>query len=306
MRGGGGYPVMAILQTPEERFADVPEFPYDPQYVDVGDVRMAYVEAGEGPETILCLHGEPTWSFLYRKMIPRLSEVGRVVVPDFPGFGRSDKYDSMEDYTVAGLYDALLTFIRELDLDQITLVGQDWGGILGLPAATELPDRFARIVAMNTALPDGTEPMPDTWLEFRSFVESHEDLPIAPIIGGGCVSDLSEDVIAAYEAPFHSPEAKAGARAWPGLVPTDPDDEGVELLRETRQRLAEWQKPAFVLFSEDDPIMRGARDPMRELIPTASEQPDVWIEDAGHFLQEDAGERVAEHVADFIERTPPE
>jgi haloalkane dehalogenase len=298
---------MDTIRVPEEHFEGVPDFEYDPQYVTVGDgLRMAYVEAGDadGGETFLCLHGEPTWGFLYRKMIPRLSEVGRVVVPDFPGFGRSDRYADPGAFTFEGCYDALGSFVDALDLDSITLVCQDWGGILGLLLASRRPELFARLVPMNTGLPDGTDGMPPSWHEFREYVENVEDLSIGRIVAGGTIAELSEEVLAAYEAPFPGPEYEAAARAWPGMVPTDPEDPGADAMRAARERLANWEKPAFVLFGDSDPITHDARDLLRDLLPTASEQPDVWVEDAGHFLQEDAGEDVADRIADFVERTP--
>lgn len=295
--------VNMAIRTPEERFEDLPDFPYDPKYVDVGDARMAYVESGEGAETVLCLHGEPTWSFLYRKMIPVLSEKGRVIAPDLIGFGRSEKYTDMEDYTFTSEYEALETLIQELDLDNITLVGQDWGGILGLYAVKQMPDRFSRIVPMNTGLPDGTQEMPEEWIQFRDFVKSTNDLPIGFLIDAGCVTEVSDEAKRGYEAPFPDPSYMAGARAMPLRVPTSPDDEGAEEMRETREFLSGWNKPAFVLFSDSDPITRPSRDFLRDLIPTAKDQPDIWVEGAGHFLQEDKGREIAEHIVDFIGRT---
>ncbi|MDY6764672.1 MAG: haloalkane dehalogenase [Halobacteria archaeon] len=291
------------IRTPEERFKDLPDFPYEPKYVDVGDARMSYVESGEGNETILCLHGEPTWSFLYRKMIPTLSEKGRVIAPDLIGFGRSDKYTDMEDYTFTSEYEALETLIQELDLENVTLVGQDWGGILGLYAVKQMPDRFSRIVPMNTGLPDGTQEMPDEWIQFRDFVKGTDDLPIGFLIDAGCLTEVSDEVKRGYEAPFPDPSYMAGARAMPLRVPTSPDDKGAEEMRETREFLSEWDKPAFVLFSDSDPITRPSRDFLRDLIPTAKNQPDTWVEGAGHFLQEDRGEEVAKHIVKFIEET---
>ncbi len=308
-------PETDILRTSEDRFADLPDFDYDPQYVDVGsadgpnppggdgEVRMAYVEAGSGAETFLLLHGEPTYSFLYRKMIPGLAERGRVVVPDFVGFGRSDKYTDREAYSYRQQYDALESFVAELDLADVTLVGQDWGGILGLPYAAANPDRVARLVAMNTGLPDGTQQMADEWHQFREFVESVDELQVGTLVANGCATDLPEEVVAAYDAPFPDEASKAGARAWPALVPTDPDDGGADAVIEARERLAEWDEPAFVLFASGDPITRGARDELRDLIPTASDQPDVWIDGAAHFLQEDRGEEVAEEIVGFVDRT---
>jgi haloalkane dehalogenase len=157
---------------------------------------------------------------------------------------------------------------------------------------------------MNTGLPDGTDGMPPSWHEFREYVENVEDLSIGRIVAGGTIAELSEEVLAAYEAPFPGPEYEAAARAWPGMVPTDPEDPGADAMRAARERLANWEKPAFVLFGDSDPITHDARDLLRDLLPTASEQPDVWVEDAGHFLQEDAGEDVADRIADFVERTP--
>ncbi|THE65928.1 alpha/beta fold hydrolase [Salinadaptatus halalkaliphilus] len=297
-----------VLSVPEARFEDVPNFDYEPQYVDVGDLRMAYVEAGDGSdgnaeETFLCLHGEPTWSFLYRKMMPTLAERGRVVVPDLIGCGRSDRYEDRDEYTVEMHYSALKTFVETLELTNITLVCQDWGGVLGLPLATHEPDRFARLVPMNTGVPDGTQEMSDRWKEFSEMVATTDHLDIGRLVEGGCYRDLSDDVVDAYRAPFPDDRYKAAARTFPGLVPQSPDDPGAELFAETQDRLGEWEKPAFVLFASDDPITSHDRDPLRHHIPTATEQPDVWIDDAAHFLQEDAGEEIADHIVAFVDRT---
>lgn len=295
---------MSLISTPEERFEDLPGYDYEPEYVSVGDPEMAYLDEGEGEETFLCLHGEPTWSYLYRKMIPHLREKGRVVVPDYVGFGRSEKYTEMDDYTFSRYREWTRTFVQELDLTDVTLVCQDWGGILGLRAVADMPERFARVVPMNTGMPDGTQEMSEDWWEFRNFVTETEDLPVGMLIQNACATDLPEDVVAAYEAPFPGPEYKAGARAWPLLVPTNTEDDGAQAMAEVREFFAEeWEKPAFVLFSDADPITGDSRDPMRELIATAEDQPDVWVEGGGHFLQEDRGEAVAEHVLEFVERT---
>ncbi|MFB6153225.1 MAG: haloalkane dehalogenase [Halodesulfurarchaeum sp.] len=287
------------MRTPAERFEDLPDFPYDAEFVSVGEPEMAYVDVGSGPETFLLLHGEPTWGFLYRSLIPTLREEGRVVVPDLIGFGRSEKYPSRDAYTFSRHFDWLEAFLEEVDLDGVTLVGQDWGGVLGLPLATQHEERFDRLVALNTGVPDGTQGMPDIWHQTREMVETAEPLDVGYMVDQGCATELSEAVRAAYTAPFHVPEAKAGVRAMMGLVPLSPDDDGAALGRETRERLARW----FVLFSDSDPILSGNRDPLRELIPTASEQPDVWIEGASHFLQEDAGEEIAEEIVGFVRRS---
>ncbi len=300
---------MSRISTPEERFDDLPDFPYEPHYVEVGEARMAYVDVepdteNSSEETFLCLHGEPSWSYLYRKMIPTLSDRGRVVAPDFVGFGRSDKYDEVEAYSFGRFYDQLTAFVEELDLRNVTLVCQDWGGLLGLTVAMNQPDRFARLVLMNTGLPDGTQEMADEWLAFKEFVASTDDPDIGRMIQSGCATELDETTKDAYRAPFPDQPSKAGARAWPLLVPTDPDMEGAEEMRAAAKRLSEWEKPAFVLFGDSDPIFEDIRDPLRESIPTATEQPDVWVENAGHFLQEDAGERIADRIVEFVDRTP--
>ncbi|QLG51132.1 haloalkane dehalogenase [Natrinema halophilum] len=297
-----------VLSIPEERFEDVPDFDYEPQYVDVGELRMAYVEAGGADgdgdeETFLCLHGEPTWSFLYRKMMPTLAERGRVIVPDLIGCGRSDRYEDRDEYTVEMHYDALRTFVEELDLQNITVVCQDWGGLLGLALAANQPERFARLVPMNTGLPDGTQEMTETWHAFAEMVATAEELDIGELVANGCYHDLPANVVEAYRAPFPDERYMAGARTFPGLVPQSPDDPGADLFADAQERLAEWEKPAFVLFAMEDPITSDNRDPLRNLIPTASEQPDVWIDDASHFLQEDAGEEIAARIVDFVDRT---
>ncbi|WP_049921154.1 haloalkane dehalogenase [Halopiger djelfimassiliensis] len=298
-----------VISPPAERFEDVPNFDYEPQYVDVGGLEMAYVETGGSAdesgdeETFLCLHGEPSWSFLYRKMMPILAERGRVVVPDLIGCGRSDRYEDRDEYTVEMHYDAVRTFVEALELTNITLVCQDWGGLLGLPLAASQPERFARLVPMNTGLPDGTQEMAETWHAFADVIATAEDLDIGEIVQNGCYRDLPADVVDAYRAPFPDERYMAGVRTFPDLVPQSPDDPGAELFADARERLAEWENPAFVLFAKHDPITADTRDPLRNHIPTASEQPDVWIDEAAHFLQEDAGEEIAEHIVDFVDRT---
>lgn len=298
---------MTLTTTPEERFEDVSDYDYPHEKVPVTDdgAEMAYVDVeGDGDETFLLMHGEPTWGFLYRKMISTLSEHGRVIVPDMLGLGRSDKYTDPDAYSFDLHYDAFETLLfEELDLSEITLVCQDWGGILGLALAGHNPERFARLVAMNTGVPDGTQEMSDAWHQFADFVENVEELPIGMLIQNATAEELSEEVIAAYEAPFPTEESKACARVLPFLIPHSPDDEGADTMQAAKQRLSEWEKPAFVLFSDSDPITRNARDPLRELIPTASEQPDTWIEGAMHFLQEDKGEEIADEIAAFVERS---
>ena len=295
---------MSLVSTPEERFTDV-EFP-DPQFIEEidGEADMAYVDVGSGPETFLCLHGEPTWGYLYRHMMPTLSQEGRVVVPDFVGFGRSDKYTEVDEYSFDRFYDQLVTFVETLDLREITLVCQDWGSILGLPyAVSDAPERFERIVATNALLTDGEIELPDLWYSFRDMVVETDEFDIGGLVANACERPLSTGVQAAYDAPFPDEPSKAGAYAWPPMVPQNPDMAGADRHAELREDLADWDKPFFAIFSDDDPITRKYRDLFRDLVPGAEDEPDIWIENAGHFIQEDAGAELAEHVVDFVFRT---
>lgn len=293
-------------RTPDARFQSLPDFPYAPNYVTVGDrnLRMHYVDEGNGAP-ILCLHGEPTWAYLYRHMIPPLADAHRIVVPDFIGFGRSDKLTAVDEYSFTLHYTTLKAFVETLDLADVTLVVQDWGGLLGLAYAAQHPERIARLVILNTFLPTGEEELSPAFLRWRRFVENTPDLPIGSVVRRGLAhpDQFSDAERSAYEAPFPTTAAKAGAVAWPLLVPTTPDDPVAEAMRETRARLADWQSPAFVLFAPDDPILGGAAEFFRSLIPTASTQPEVTIDDAGHFLQEEQGPTIARHVLDFLDRT---
>jgi haloalkane dehalogenase len=297
---------MALISTPEDRFEEVSGYDYPHDSVTVTDdgAEMAYVDVeGDGEETFLCLHGEPTWGFLYRKMIPGLSDRGRVVVPDFIGFGRSDKYTEIDEYGFEMHYETLRRFVEALDLDGVTLLCQDWGSILGLPlAVSDQPERFDRIVAMNAVLADGERELVETWQRFKEMVVTADDLDIARLIDGACVSDLSEEAKAGYTAPFPDDDSKAGAYAWPPMVPQTPEDPGADRHAQLREDLKEYRKPFFSLFSDSDPITKQYRDLFRDLAPTAQDEPDVWVEGGGHFLQEDAGRACAEYVVDFVDR----
>ena len=294
---------MPIYRTPDDRFADLPGFPFDPHYVEINGFRIHYVDEGAG-ETVLCLHGEPTWSFLYRKMIPLLAAHHRVVAPDFVGFGRSDKLTEMDEYSFGLHTDTLHGFLEAIDLQDVTLVVHDWGGLVGLAVAAETPERFARLVVMNTFLPTGTEPASPAFMQWREFVETHPDMDAGRAVAGGTAhpEQISPEVIAAYNAPFPTAASKAGAAVWPLMVPIAPEDPVAAVMRQTRRRLAAWSKPAFVLFAPEDPVLGRAHRFFRRLLP-AAEQPEVFIHDASHFLQEDQGEEVAEHILAFIART---
>jgi len=294
--------IMSLLRTPEERFRNLPAYPFAPRYLEIGDARMHYVEEGEG-SVILCLHGEPTWSYLYRKMIPTLSQAGRVLAPDWIGFGKSDKFTQPSDYSFQMHRDSLVTMIEALGLEDITVVVQDWGGLIGLRVVAEMPERFSRLIVLNTFLPTGEEEPSPAFTAWRRFAKRLPRLPIGRIIQQATVSEVSKEVLRAYEAPFPSAEYQAGAKIFPELVPIDPAMPGAAEMKRTRAVLSKWDKPTLVMFSDNDPILGGAHEFFRELIPTAKDQPKITIRDAGHFLQEDRGEEIAERIVAFLERT---
>ena len=295
---------MEVLRTPDERFESLPGYDFEPHYVEINGLRVHYLDEGpaEAPPVLL-LHGEPSWCYLYRKMIPVLVKAGhRCVAPDFAGFGRSDKPASRDDYTYQLHVDVIAAFMERLDLRDITLVCQDWGGLIGLRVAAEHEGRFARIVAANTFLPTGDNPPGEAFLRWQKFSQEIPELPIGRIVNGGCVTELPAEVIAAYEAPFPEERYKAGARAFPALVPTRPDDPASEANRKAWEVLRRWEKPFLTAFSDSDPITRGGDRAFQSLVPGTKGQPHTTIAGGGHFLQEDKGEELAAVVADFIGR----
>ena len=302
---------MAIVRTPEARFANLPDYPFAPHYVDVGGalgrgepVRMHYVEEGRG-DPILCLHGEPSWSFLYRRMIPILARRGRVLAPDLIGFGKSDKFTERGDYSYRMHRDTVLAFMDALRLERITLVCQDWGGLLGLQLAGQLPDRFARLVIMNTALPTGEEEVGPGFLAWREYVASTPDLPIGPLFGRAIFPEArrAPEVLAGYEAPYPDRTYKEGAHAFPALVPITSDAPGAAENRAAWKTLERWQKPCLLMAGDKDPVLGiPAAKVFERRMPHAGAV--VVIADAGHFLQEDKGEEVADKIVAFIDATP--
>lgn len=293
---------MQVLRTPDKYFENLADFPYAPNYIEVNDLRIHYLDEGEG-EVILCLHGEPSWSYLYRKFIPILSPNYRVIAPDLIGFGRSDKLMQTKHYSFQLHFDQVCGFIEKMDLTGVTLVVQDWGGLLGLSALGKMPERFARVVIMNTYLPTGDRPMPKAFTAWKAFAKRMPGFPVGTVMKMGTFQKLTSEAKKAYQAPFPDNQYKAGAKIFPELVPTKATDEGVLEMRKAREVLGKWQKPALVMFSDKDPIMSGGDKFFRNLIPSAKHQPEITIKDAGHFLQEDKGEEVATEIKKFIERT---
>ncbi|HYB98637.1 MAG TPA: haloalkane dehalogenase [Candidatus Limnocylindrales bacterium] len=302
---------MKILRTPDDRFARLAGFSFAPHYAEVADpeggrLRAHYLDEGPADAApVLLMHGEPSWCYLYRKMIPILVQAGhRCIAPDLIGFGRSDKPSSRTDYT----YGRHVEWMRELlfdrlDLRGITLVGQDWGGLIGLRLAAENEDRFDRIVAANTFLPTGEGKPSEAFLSWQKFSQEVADFPTGRIVSGGCVDNLAPEIVAAYDAPFPEESYKAGARAFPMLVPTHPADPASDANRAAWKVLERWNKPFLTAFSDSDAITAGGDKVLQARIPGCNGQPHTTIVGAGHFLQEDKGEELARVVADFIART---
>jgi len=292
-----------LLRTPEDRFSAVPDFPYAPAYTQLGEIRMAHVEAGEGP-VVLMLHGEPTWSFLYRKMIPVFADAGfRAIAPDLVGFGRSDKPARLSDYSYAGHVAWMLEWLQANDLQDITLVCQDWGSLIGLRLAAEHPQPFSRIAVANGFLPIADRPAPIAFKAWRAFARYTPVFPTGRIVQAGTASRLPAETVAAYDAPFPSEKYKAGARAFPRLVPTSPDDPAVPANRAAWEALGKWDRPFLTAFGKKDPILGGADKLLRKHVPGTEGQPHRDLGNASHFVQEDAGEELAHIVVDWCRGT---
>jgi haloalkane dehalogenase len=309
---------MEVLRTPDDCFIDLPDFNYQPNYIAIDanvdgilasslKLRIHYID--EGPrdaEPVLLLHGEPSWSFLYRKVISTLLKKGyRTIAPDLIGFGRSDKPSSKTDYTYARHVGWIKSFIEKLDLTNITLVCQDWGGLIGLRIVAQIPHRFVRVVAANTMLPTGQGKPSQAFLNWRQYSQETKEFNCGNIVSGGCTQKLSDEVIKAYNAPFPDDSYKSGARIFPTLVPVTTDDKGAIDNMEAWKSLSKFDKPFLCAFSDGDPVTRGGDKILRQFIPGAKTVTEhVTIKNAGHFLQEDKGEELGEVVAMFISKYP--
>jgi len=305
---------MELLRTPDERFIGLPDFDFAPHYVDVADptdvarsIRIHHLD--EGPpdgDVVLLLHGEPSWCYLYRSMIPPLVAAGhRVVAPDLVGFGRSDKPTSRDDHTYARHVEWWREALFDrLDLRDITLFAQDWGGLIGLRLVAEHPDRFARVVVANTGLGTGDGRQTEGFLAWREFSQSIPEFPVGRIVDGGTTRELSSAEIAAYDAPFPDESFKEGPRAMPALVPATPDDPATPANRRAWESLERFDRPVLTAFSDRDPVTAGGEKMFQRRIPGAAERPHVTVADAGHFLQEDAGPQLADLLVSFIADTP--
>jgi len=303
----GDEPKMKILRTPDDSFKDLSGYPFKPNYIEILDsegheLRIHYVD--EGPveaEPVLLMHGEPSWSYLYRKMIPIIVDSGyRAIAPDLVGFGRSDKPANKRDYTYKRHVDWMQAWLNKLHLQRITLVCQDWGGLIGLRLVADNPDQFSRIVTANTGLPTGDTPMSDAFLNWRKYSIEVQDFDVGAIITRGCQMPLTKDVITAYNAPFPNDMYKEGARIFPSLVPITPDDPESQPNRDAWKVLSKFDKPFITMFSDSDPITGGGERVFQRLVPGAKNQPHMTIKGGGHFLQEDCGAEFSRMIVDFI------
>jgi haloalkane dehalogenase len=290
--------VTDAVRTPEEVLSGLPDFPFQPHYWEWEGIRLAYRDEGDGPPVVF-FHGEPTWSFLWRKVIPPVRDAGfRCLAPDLPGFGASDKPTDFDWYSYDRHVAAAGALFEELDLRDATVVVHDWGGPIGLRVAVDRPDRVSRIVIMDTGLFTGHQKMTEAWIAFRNFVERSEDLPVGFLVRGACKHDPGDEVIAAYEAPFPNPESKAGARAFPLILPTSPDMPGAQAGQRVLDALREDSRPKLVLWADSDPVLPvSTGERFAEALGT---QVAHVIPDASHFLQEDAGEVIGRHIADWL------
>lgn len=298
--------VADVLRTPETAFAGLRDFPWPARYTEVGGLRIAHVEDGPpGAPVVLLMHGEPTWSYLYRKMIPVLAQAGlRAVAPDLVGFGRSDKPARRSDHSYANHVAWMDAWLERNDLRDVTLFCQDWGSLIGLRMVADAPDRFARVALGNGGLPIGTGPVPRAFRLWRTFAAWSPWFPIGRIVRAGCVDGLDAAAVAAYDAPFPTRAHRVAARTMPSLVPITPDDPARAANERAWRLFEQWDKPFLTLFSDRDPITRGGWRIWQQRVPGARGQPHQRIVGAGHFLQEDRGEEVAQALVAFVRGRP--
>jgi haloalkane dehalogenase len=286
------------VRTPGERLDGLPDYPFESRYREIDGLRLAHLDEGEG-KPVVFFHGEPTWSFLWRKVIPPVRDAGyRCIAPDYAGFGRSDKPTDLGWYTYDRHVELIAALIEELDLRDATAVVHDWGGPIGLRLAVEHPDRFSRIVIMETGPFTGHQKMSDAWFAFRDFVRENADVPVGFLVKGGCLNDPGEEVIAAYDAPYPDPASKAGARAFPLILPTTPDAVGAAEGKAVANALREDDRPALVLWADSDPILPfSVGERVSSELNFPAPRP---IKNASHFLQEDAGPEIGTVIADWL------
>jgi len=298
---------MDLLRTPEERFEDLPNFSYEPHYLEIDGIRIHYVDEGpKDAEVILLMHGEPSWSFLYRHMIPILVKANlRIIAPDLVGFGRSDKPTEKEDHTYAKHVKWISELVVRLDLQKITLFCQDWGSLIGLRVALENQDRFSRIVLSNGGLPTGEQRrMNEAFLNWRKLSRESPRFDIGFIIQGATITKLTEEIIRGYNAPFPDDTYKAGARILPSLVPISIEDPEHDANKIAFEKLGKWEKPFLTAFSDSDPVTQGGDKPLQAYVPGAHGQKHTTIEKAHHFVQEDKGPELAELIIEFVKDNP--
>ena len=300
---------MDILRTPDDRFENLPDYPFKPNYLTINDrtedvaIRIHYIDEGEPTaQVVLMLHGEPSWSFLYRKMgLPFVKAGYRVLAPDLPGFGKSDKPGKRTDYSYARHVAWMQDWLRGMDLQNIILICQDWGGLIGLRLVADEPNRFARVVTSNTMLPTGDHSPGDAFLQWQKFSQQVPVFPAGQVVGKGVVNTPPDAVIAAYDAPFPDESYKEGARQFPVLVPTSPDDPESQANRDAWKVLMRYQKPWLCAFGDSDPITSAAAPVIQKLIPGCQGQPHTTLRGGGHFIQEDCGEELSQVVLKWLQ-----
>lgn len=291
-----------IVRTPDDAFAGLPDFLFEPRYREVDGLRLAHIDEGEGAPVLL-MHGEPTWSFLWRRLIPPIRDAGhRCIAPDMPGFGRSDKPTDVGWYSYDRHVAIAATLLDDLDISGATIVVHDWGGPIGLRLAVEQRERIERIVILDTGLFTGHQKMSDAWLAFRDFVARSDDLPVGMLVRGGCHSDPGDEVIAAYEAPYPDPASKAGARAFPLLVPQSPDAPGASAGQRVLDALREDRRPTLIMWGDSDPVLPLSTG--ERFAAAIGQPPPRPIEGAGHFLQEDCGPLLGALIAEWLAAEP--